>query len=127
MTAFLFTATEASVDENEDALCAGAGSETEPYDYIMFQRHPEDGVDDVGIYFEFNDQRNSAYNCVRSCEVMRNQIKVVLVEPIDWRKQFTSVIVKLDVSEQQYRDFLCTVARIFRQQEASLRLIDEVI
>ncbi|MEM9414406.1 MAG: hypothetical protein AAGA29_02870 [Planctomycetota bacterium] len=127
MTTFFFTASEASGNETEDSLCASAGSEKEPYSYIMFQRHPEDGDDDDGIYFEFNDQINGAYQCVRACEVARHQIKIELGEPIDWQKQYSSVIVRLEVCEQQYRKFIDILSKIFRREEDSLHLADDAV
>lgn len=122
MTTLLFTANEASGGSNEDALIAGAGQKEEPYHYIMFQRHPEDGEEDGGVYFEFNDQCNSAYNCVASCTAARERIEVHLSNAIDQQKQYHSIHVDLEVSDEQFDELICMITKIFRGHMDQLHL-----
>jgi hypothetical protein len=119
METLSFTATEAGVEEDEYALVAGVGRD-DPYQYVNFQRDAEPGDDDWGIHFEFNDQINGAYECIRRCTVSRRRLQVELTRPIDWQKKISSVDIKLNVPDSEFETFMKMLRRIFRERESLL-------
>ena len=113
MATLSFTAKEVGVVEDEYSLIASLGV-SDPVQYVTFQRAVDDGEDDWGIHFEFNDQINSKYECIKSCTLTRDHLLVELTEPIDTKKEVQAVDVCLEVSEDDLQAFTDMLRRIFR-------------
>jgi hypothetical protein len=113
MTTLSFTANEVGVFDDEYTLIASLGV-TDPVRYVTFQRSVEGGDDDWGIHFEFNDQINGKYECIKSCSLTRDRLLVELTEPIDTKKEIQSVDVSMEVSEDDLEAFTEMLRRIFR-------------
>lgn len=126
MHTLTFTATEAGIHEDEDVLVAGVRAEGSEL-YVTFQREPEDYEfdEDWGIHFEFNDQINGAYECMRHCTLSRRRLHVELSRPIDPQKQITVVDVELAITAGQFKKFAKMLLRIFREREALLTVVDD--
>ena len=113
MTTLAFTANAVGVMDDEYSLIASVGV-ADPVQYVTFQRSVEDGDDDCGIHFEFNDQINGKYECIKSCSLTRGHLLVELTEPIDKAKEIELVDVSLDISEEDLQIFTDMLRRIFR-------------
>jgi Immunity protein 10 len=124
MDTLSFTANEAGVDEDEYALVAGVACD-KPFQYVNFQRDSEDSDDDWGIHFEFNDQINGDYECIRQCTLSRKRLRVELTRPIDPQKRISSVDVELKISKKQFKTFVEMLRRIFRNHESLLTIAEE--
>jgi hypothetical protein len=121
MNTLAFTATEAGADEDEYALVAGVARGDQ---YVTFQRDAEGSNDDWGIHFGFNDQINGDYECIRQCTVSRNRLHVELTRPIDWQKRISTVDVELDVRDEDFKEFVEILRRIFRGRESLLTITE---
>ena len=113
MATLSFTAKEVGVVEDEYSLIASLGV-SDPVQYVTFQRAVDDGEDDWGIHFEFNDQINGKYECIKSCSLTRDHLLVELTEQIDTKKEVQSVDVSLRISEDDHEAFTAMLRRIFR-------------
>jgi hypothetical protein len=81
-----FHATEIGYLEEFDTVSCGASNadSTDEYHYINFQRAAKIGSpDDTGIYFELDDQVNSGFNIIESCELSPNQLTIKLSEKLN--------------------------------------------
>ena len=125
MQTLTFTATTVGTDE-EYALVASLGS-SEPLYYVMFQAEREDSEedDDWGIHFEFNDQINSAYGCLRLCTLCRHRLQIALSRPIDRKKSIIAIDVEIAVSDTEYGKFVAMIRRVFRGYESLLVIADD--
>lgn len=122
MAILSFTATETGIDENKYALVAGLAS-SGSRQWVTFQRVAEGADEDWGIHFEFNDQINGAYECIRHCKLTRNRLLVDLKYPIDQQKKITTFDLELNVSERGFTIFVEMLRRIFRQRESLLAIL----
>jgi hypothetical protein len=125
MEKLAFTATQAGTDEDYFSLVAGVACDN-PYQYAAFQREVESANEDWGIHFEFNDQINGDYECIKDCTVSRKRLQVELTRPIDREKRISSVDIELDISDEEYLAFVALLRRIFRQNESMLNITESV-
>ena len=121
MTTLAFTANEVGVVNDEYTLIASVGV-SDPVQYVTLQRTVADGEDDWGIHFEFNDQINGKYECIKSCSLTRDHLLVELTEPIDTKKEVHSVDVNLEISEDDHEALTAMLRRIFRGKLDLLRV-----
>ena len=121
MTTLSFTANEVGVVNDEYTLIASVGV-SDPVQYVTLQRTVADGEDDWGIHFEFNDQINGKYECIKSCSLTRDHLLVELTEPIDTKKEVHSVDVSLEISEDDHEALTAMLLRIFRGKLDLLRV-----
>jgi hypothetical protein len=121
MNTLAFTATEAGADEDEYALVAGVACGDQ---YVTFQRVAEGCNDDWGIHFGFSDQINGDYECIRQCTLSRNRLRVELTRPIDWQNRISTVDVELDVPDEDFKQFVELLRRIFRGRESLLAIAE---
>jgi hypothetical protein len=122
MESLNFIATEAGVDDDEYALVAGLGTD-DPDLNVTFQRDPKDGPGDCGVHFGFNDQINSAYECIRQCTLSRRKMHVELLRPIDPQKRILHVNIELQIPDDDFDTFASMLRRIFRQREHLLTIL----
>jgi hypothetical protein len=121
METLTFTATQAGIDEDEDALVAGVAT-ADSECYVTFQRDAKDSSEDWGVHFEFNDQINSGYECIRHCTLSRCRLHVELARPIDRQKRIVNVDVELQISDADFDTFVVMLRRIFRQRDSLLKV-----
>ena len=126
----VFRATEGGFDAAETVDCLVCGffgrDVSGKEHYANFQRSVEAGdpSEDWGVHFEFDDQINGAYNCIRQCHLSRTALAVELARPIDRQKQVSGVSVDLSgLDEDSYEAIRDGLPRIFRGKAGILEIV----
>ena len=109
MEAFTFTATEGSVDSQDDSLSVSLGSGA-PDCYLAIQRFTDDARH---IYIVLNDQANGAFNKIASVRCSPQRLDIRLTEPIDRQRRYSRIHVTLQISATQFAAIAETLAAIF--------------
>ena len=100
-----FTATECGFQDGLGGASTGAGTKT--YHYVSFSRQTDDQHPEFnGVYFEYDDPRSGAGDCVKSVVVGE---RVVEFELKDRRK----IIVRRGMDELQWSTFLRGIHDVF--------------
>lgn len=126
-----FRATKAEFAEDEYVLICGVfGYDPEGAEhYLSFDRLSEGAAEsqpeeEWGIRTEFDDQINSAYNCIGACRLCRTRFEVDLAKPLGRPTDVEGFDITLDVSEQVYQHFKAGLRRVFRGPFQNLLVSD---
>lgn len=119
-----FTADTATFDEIEGALIAGLAVDDGSQEYLIFQRSLPNNADDWGVYLEYRDQVNSAYNVIANCSVSHERIVVKLSNSLGNLNNITELEVELKVDEPSYKRFLLGLKQVFRGDASSQLIIN---
>jgi hypothetical protein len=80
-----FTAEETGTAEMDGVVTTGVRAGDE---YLMFSRGLDDEeMEDWGVYLEYRDQINGAYDCINACVLGREHLDLDLSKPIDRGKE----------------------------------------
>ncbi len=108
-----FVVTLVSVHRQDDYIVLGLGDDTSEV-YLMFHRSlPIGGEEDWGVYTEYCDEANSAYDAVKHCALERSRLTVELARPIGPEGQISGFELGLAVSDRQYTELADGLERVF--------------
>ncbi len=108
-----FVVTVVSVHHQEDYIVLGLGHDTSE-GYLMFHRSlPVGGEEDWGVYTEYGDESNSAYDVVTGCALERNRLLVELARPIGPEGLISGFDLELSVSDRRYSELADSLERVF--------------
>ncbi len=115
-----FTADTATFDEIEETqvcgLAMGDGADTT----LMFLRAPDDGLDDCGVYLEYNDEKNAGYDAISACRLRRDRVEVDLAGPLGGLEGVEGFDVSLQVDDPTFQSFADGLAKVFKGEASAL-------
>lgn len=114
-----FTADSLFFEDDGDVLyCAITGDEE---NVLVFQCSTE-AEDDSGIHFEYNDQSNGDYGCIKTCNLKRDELRVELSKQLGELEDVEGFDVSLNLDDGTYKELENGLSRIFRGEESSLKV-----
>jgi hypothetical protein len=117
---FKFVAMEGGSETDEEFVIAGMACDGH---FLNFQRSlPIGSEDDWGVHIEFDDQINSGYEKVKSCNLSRERLRVEFTEPIDRQKRYLVAEIELQISDPEYDSFTDELRTVFAQHEHLLTI-----
>lgn len=117
-----FIATESAFISESDALICGV---TDGTHYLTFQRAISDSVDDWGVHLEYNDQRNSCYNCISQCRWTSKQLSVDLLLPLGGLRGTSGFDVIFNLNSDQSALVKTGLSQIFRGHDELLLFLND--
>jgi hypothetical protein len=119
-----FKATVVSIHEDDEFIVVGLGQSSSD-SYLMFQRSlPIGSDDDFGVYLEFDEESNSAYDAVTLCGLGRTRLVAELGDSIGPGGAIGGFAVELAVSDEQHSRLVEALSRIFSDAEGVLQIDD---
>ena len=95
----------------------------ETNEYIMLQRtRPVGSQDDDGIYLEYNDQINSAYEIIETLKIDPKQVSVQLSNSIDEANEIDGFMIDLDIDIASHNELIKGLKKIFKGKEEALKI-----
>ena len=92
-------------------------------EYIMLQRtRPVESNDDDGIYLEYYDQINSAYEIITLFEITPKQVNIQLSQAIDNESKIDTFLLELDIEAESRKELFKGIKEIFKGKESILKV-----
>jgi hypothetical protein len=114
-----FTADEAGTSEDDGVVTTGVRGRDE---YLLFIGDPDDtDIEDERMYFEYRDQINGGYDCIKVCVLDRFRLDVELSKPIDQYKAIEGFHVTLKLSDKQQETLTAGLKKVFRNKPDVLK------
>jgi len=90
--------------------------------YMMFQRSPVGDPNDLGIYFEYDDQNNSGYNVIAACRVSQKRIEIDFSKPFPTVNGILGIDADYQVDSVTFQCFIEGLKQVFRNEEVKLSI-----
>jgi hypothetical protein len=109
---------EATVLSDDEGQTIVFGTDEE---YLLLSR-PDDPRDEWGVYVEYSDQVNSAYDCVATCALRGARLELELSKPLGPRCDASGFLVDLTLSEPELAALVDGLRSVFRGRERALEI-----
>lgn len=115
-----FRASNAAFEaQGEGALVCGVTGE---HEYLVFQRHPEDGEEDRGVHLEYGDQANGDYGRIAECRLTRERLHVDLSGGLGNLEEVDGFDVALAIEDESFEALRDGLRQVFRGKAALLQI-----
>ena len=114
-----FRATTGAFVANENALVCGVKGEGQ---YLTFQRDLVDSDDDWGVYLEYGDQANGAYERIAKCRLSREHLQVDLSAELGSLSGVDRFDVMLAIDDASFAAVRMGLRKVFRGKPGILEM-----
>jgi hypothetical protein len=115
-----FTTGQVAVVSEDGSETVALGTEDE---YLLLSR-PDDPGNDWGVYVEYADELDSAYDCVESCSLRGDVLEIELSKPLGPRSEIMAFRIVISLSGSDRSMLEDGLQAVFRGRERALDIGD---